>query len=101
LTKEARKGLHTQGWTNQSASVAETMRQGNIFNRPYQAKPTKIAGAKAGIPINAAEEALLEKIKDIIRKRGIRGVTATQKKFIIADWNKSGTLDLKEFESCA
>jgi len=93
LDENSRKGDGTKGWGNQGGK-ARAAQDNNIFGRP---KPAVVQEAP-GLVANAKEGQILEHIQQKIKARGARGLAGIQRKFKIADDNRSGSLDKQEFK---
>ena len=65
---------------------------GTSGNRTLAKKPEK------GVPTNATEQQILKYIQTCVKKRGARGIRGIQRKWKIADDDRSRTLDRYEFK---
>jgi len=93
LTEESRQGQGTKGWGSEGGK-ARAAQDNNIFGRP---KPAVVKD-EPGLVANAKEGQVLEHIQQKIKARGARGLSGIQRKFKIADDNRSGALDKQEFK---
>jgi len=95
--KAARPGAVPPRGAQQAPQPASRTRDISFGGTPARSVGSAPAAKRAGAPNEVTVRMLKEKVKEVLKKRGTRGISSLGKWFLRSDLDKSGQLDKDEF----